>query len=97
MPGEEGRVAETILRLRMVLPLQERQRALSPEGLLFHRAIIHAFAAGGRPLTTDDVGKLVVDASSWLRRLQRQDFLILDAEGEPVGAYPFTMEETPTG
>lgn len=92
--GEEGRVAEAILRLRRLLPLQERQRALPPEGLLVHRAILHAFAAGGRPLTTDDVGKLVVDAPSWLRRLQRQDLLILDAEGDPAGAYPFTMEET---
>lgn len=42
-----------------------------------------------------DVAKLVPDAPSLLERLHRGDLVVLDAGGEPVGAYPFTLEETP--
>ena len=82
-------------RLESRLPLRRRQRDL-PEALArAHRAILHSFAATGRPPGVDLIERIAgVDAATVMERLSSDDLIVV-GDGRIEGAYPFSLEPTP--
>ena len=82
-----------LVRLNAHLPLAERQHALPPGLLSFHRAILRWFLENGTPPTPDD---LSIDTQAFERditRLAHWDLVVTSA-GALTGAYPFTARPT---
>lgn len=80
-------------RLNSVLPLKERQGNCDPEIKAVHQAILHSFVENGRSLTRAEIAKQVSDSDKTINTLQSNDMVVFNTDGEPIGAYPFTMEE----
>jgi hypothetical protein len=87
----------TVSRLTGVLPLADRQAALSPQLQHLHRAFLRSLVERGRPLTHAEVTTLAPggDATAALWALAADDLIVLDQLGNPVGAYPLTVQQTP--
>lgn len=79
-------------RLNSILPLKQRQDACTEEARDLHRRILRSFVDRGRILSRQEMQHYVADPDQLLRLLQEKDMVVLSASGEPVGAYPFTME-----
>lgn len=91
-------IAAAVARLESQLPLRARQQALPAELAAVHRAILAALADEGRPPERARLAVLLngaTDVETALARLGEDDLVVLGAGGEPVGAYPMTVEETP--
>lgn len=89
--------AETLYRLHGLLPLKDRQQRLSREEEACHQAILLSFVEQGRALTASEIASRFdqSDAKVFLSRLSEKDLVVLGKRGEVIGAYPFTLEETP--
>lgn len=97
MPEPNDKVAVAIGRLSSQLPLLARQRALPPELMAVHRAILRTLAEEGRALTNDELATRVGagGVATGIERLGGDDLVVLNADRTAVvGAYPMTMEET---
>ena len=91
-------IAEAVRRLHDILPLRGRHQQLDPELLEVHKAILRCFVERGYPLGKKEIADMLsdTDVTTALVRLREDDLLILNPEsGEPIGAYPMTMENTP--
>lgn len=93
-------IAAAVSRLTATLPLKPRQQQLEPALATLHRDILYAFVEQGRPLTREEMGRIMggedtgIDAA--LARLSQDDLVVLDGlQKRVVGAYPVTVEETP--
>ncbi|HEY5719144.1 MAG TPA: organomercurial lyase, partial [Gammaproteobacteria bacterium] len=84
-------------RLTAIIPLAARQRALPDAWRAAHRAILADWAASGHPPARETLAALpgIDDVDALLARLASDDMLVLDADGEIAGAYPFSGEATP--
>jgi mercuric reductase len=81
-------IEEALVRLNTLLPLSERQKALSPAHKKIHQAILNDFVNTGSVQPAYDKASLDV--------LSQNDLIVLDAEtGEITGAYPFSIKHTP--
>ena len=79
--------------LNQILPLQERQGMCSPEIKLLHQEVLRSFVINGRSLTRVEMAQQVSNIDEAVTILQSNDMVVFAADGEPIGAYPFTMEE----
>lgn len=96
MTGAHGTPA--LRRLRDLLPLRERQRALPPVLAGLHRSILRHFAAAGRPMSLVEIGAALPGTApkEALARLAELDLVVVEeATGRLLGAYPMTSEATP--
>ncbi|PNU20487.1 hypothetical protein C2E25_07145 [Geothermobacter hydrogeniphilus] len=80
--------------LNDLLPLKARQNALAKEDAALHRSILRSFAERGKPRQRIEKGGRAEIAAA-LQRLRNSDLVVLDGQGDIIGAYPFTLEETP--
>ena len=80
-------------RLTGILPLKVRQEDCSPQIKELHQQILRSFVTQGRILTRDEMAEHVSNLEEAVAALQDSDLVVFSASGEPVGAYPFTMEE----
>ncbi len=79
-------------RLNSILPLKERQEACGEQIKKLHQQILRSFVTRGRILTRDEISDLVSNPEEALRILKKHDMVVVADDGEPTGAYPFTME-----
>jgi len=73
-------------KLNTVLPLVERQRKLSFEEQKCHRNILSEFSKSGR---VPDTVPLTI-----LKKLYKNDLIVLDNSNKIIGAYPFSLRKT---
>ena len=88
-----GKLEKALNRLQGILPLKARQEACSKPVKQLHQDILRSFVSRGRILTREEMAQQVGDLEAAVDVLQRNDMVVFSGDGEPVGAYPFTMEE----
>ena len=84
------KVEHALQRLGAVLPLQAGLRSLDIAEAGLYCRLLRSYVERGRALTRDEAAGLVADAARSLDRLAASKLVVLDTEGSPVGAYPFT-------
>ena len=80
-------------RLNRVLPLKQRQDSCHETIKRLHQRILSSFVDHGRMLTLEDMTSHVSDIEEAIDTLKQQDMVVFSADGQPVGAYPFTTEQ----
>lgn len=91
-------IQKAVERLAAQLPLQERQRALPSALAKVHRLILRTLVGSGRAPRNEQLAEILSGATvqDALQRLAKDDLIVLDAaQGEVLGAYPVTIEDTP--
>jgi len=86
-------VKTALKRLDTILPLVSGLKSLSGDDAALYCKLINSYAQQGRTLTREEVGKLVDNAEQALDNIVGSKLIVLDADGNPAGAYPFTSEE----
>jgi mercuric reductase len=80
-------------RLNAILPLRENQERCDPQLKQLHQQLLRSFVDKGRILTRQEMAQWVTDVPKAVAELSKRDMVTFTANGEPVGAYPFTMDE----
>lgn len=86
-------VSTALKRLDSILPLLDGLRSLSDEDAGLYCKLLNSYVQQGRTLSRDEVAALVSDAEQSLANIVDSKLVVLDADGNPAGAYPFTSEE----
>lgn len=79
--------------LNKILPLAERQKKLSPEIANVYQKILSSYVELGRTLNKKEIAEYVDNVEETINTLRTNDMVVFDSNDEPVGAYPFTMEQ----
>ncbi|MBE9559724.1 MAG: hypothetical protein IMF15_02985 [Proteobacteria bacterium] len=87
------KVITAIDHLNKILPLAVRQKKLSSELANIHKMILKSYVELGRTLNRDEIAEHVEDIDEAINTLRSNDMVVFDSNDEPVGAYPFTMEQ----
>jgi mercuric reductase len=87
------KVEKALNRLESILPLKERQDDCGKQIKELHQQIIRSFVDKGRILSRDEMGHYVSNLEDAVNILKERDMVVFAEDGEPLGAYPFTMEE----
>jgi len=90
-------VAAAVQRLEQQFPLHARFAALEPETRALYQSILRSLVQRGQALDRATFAGSMPDEQleAALRRLNHEDMIILNADGQIVGAYPVTLEATP--
>lgn len=80
-------------RLKAILPLKERQEECNEQIKGLHQQILRSFVNNGRMMTVEEMAVYVSDLNEAITVLKANDMVVFTEHGEPVGAYPFTMDE----
>lgn len=88
-----NKIQQAIVRLHLKLPLKQNQQNLSPELRQLHRDILYSYIDIGRSLNADEIASRIDDVEMAVQTLKQNDLVVFDDSGEPIGAYPFTMEK----
>jgi len=87
------KVTNAIDRLNKILPLAKRQQNLSKELADVYQQILYSYVDRGKTLNRIEIARQVNDIDESIRILKDNDMVVFDTNGEPAGAYPFTMEQ----
>ena len=87
------KATNAIERLNTILPLAKRQQSLSKELAVVYQKILHSYVDRGKTLNRNEIAQQVSDVDESIKVLRDYDMVVFDRSGEPVGAYPFTMEQ----
>lgn len=79
--------------LNDVLPLKKRQDRCENQIKLLYQKILLSFITTGRILSKFEMTKYVSNVEDAIQVLEENEMLIISENGDPIGAYPFTMEE----
>jgi len=80
-------------RLNKILPLAKRQTELSKELADVHQKILCSYVEQGKTLNRSEIARLVGNIDESIEILKHNDMVVFDSNNEPIGAYPFTMEQ----
>ncbi len=86
-------VSTALDRLNAILPLEDGLKSLGTDDAALYCKLLSSYAERGSTLTRDEVAALVSDADQALNNVVASKLIVLDADGNPAGAYPFTSEE----
>lgn len=87
-------VIETALkRLDSILPLLSGLQSLSPEDAALYCKLLNSYVQQGRTLSRDEAAGHVTNIDQSLNNIVDSKLIVLDTDGNPYGAYPFTSEE----
>ena len=86
-------VSTALKRLDSILPLISGLKSLSGDDAALYCKLINSYVQQGRTLTRQEVGELVGNAAQALNNIVSSKLIVLDTDGNPAGAYPFTSEE----
>ena len=86
-------VSAALRRLDSILPLQAGLKSLSDNDAALYCQLIDSYVERGRTLTRDEVADTVDGADQALNNLVESKLIVLDDDGNPAGAYPFTSQE----
>ncbi len=87
------KVETALARLISILPLEEKQESCGAEIKNLHQQVLRSFVERGRILSKQEMAKHISDVEHAVTILKSSDMVVFSETGEPVGAYPFTMEE----
>ncbi len=87
------KVQRALNRLKSVLPLKDKQEACGQEMKELHQKMLRSFVEQGRILTRTEMAEHVGSIDEAINVLNNNDMVVFADTGEPIGAYPFTMEE----
>ena len=87
------KVSEALKRLDSILPLLSGLQSLEDKDALLYCKLINSYVQQGRTLSLAEVAGMVADAEQALKNIAARKLIVLDAEGNPAGAYPFTSEQ----
>ena len=82
-----------IERLNKILPLAERQQKLGKEIAEVYQNILHSYVERGASLSRNEIAQQVSNIDECIGVLKQNDMVVFDSNDEPIGAYPFTMEQ----
>ena len=86
-------ISTALKRLNDILPLESGLKSLSEEDASLYCKLLNSYAERGSTLTRDEVSYLVSDADQALKSVVASKLIVLDKDGNPSGAYPFTSED----
>ena len=86
-------VNTALKRLNSILPLTSGLNSLNVDDAALYCKLINSYVQQGRTLTRDEAGAIVGNAEQALNNIVDSKLIVLDADGNPAGAYPFTSEE----
>ena len=86
-------VSAALKRLDSILPLQSGLNSLSGEDAALYCKLLNSYVERGRTLSRGEVADFVDNAEQSLTNIVGSKLIVLDADGNPSGAYPFTSEE----
>lgn len=85
------KVDKALNRLQHILPLKANQDKCDAQIKRLHREILQSFVSQGRILNADEMTQWVDNLPQAINILSKNDMLTCSKDGEPIGAYPFTM------
>jgi mercuric reductase len=86
-------VSNALKRLDSILPLQSGLNSLSSEDAALYCKLLNSYIQQGRTLNRGEVADVVDNAEQSLTNIVASKLIVLDADGNPSGAYPFTSEQ----
>lgn len=87
-----AKLDKALERLKALLPLAARQNECGEEIRELHRRVLRSFVTLGRIITREEMAQHVGNLEDAVKVLRSCDMVIFSDAGDPVGAYPFTME-----
>jgi hypothetical protein len=87
------KVNNAIERLKKILPLEENLQGLSKELADVYQKILYSYVEHGKTLNRNEIALHCNNIEESIKVLRDNDMVVFDTNGEPVGAYPFTMEQ----
>lgn len=87
------KIEKALDRLISILPLKEKQEACGKEMKELHQKLLYSFVEEGRILTREEMATHIKDVDEAVNILRSNDMVVFSDSGEPVGVYPFTMED----
>lgn len=87
------KVTKALERLIGVLPLKAKQESCGPEIKELHQQVLRSFVERGRILSKEEMAAHVGNIDEAVNVLKTNDMVVFSCSGQPIGAYPFTMEE----
>lgn len=87
------KIEKALNRLISVLPLKDKQESCGEEIKRLHQQILWSFVEKGRCLSKAEIAQSVTNPDQAVKILADNDMVVLSENGDPVGAYPFTMED----
>ncbi len=86
------KIENAVDQLKKILPLADRQKNLNHETANVYQMILSSYVLQGRTLNKSEISEQVGNLDQVIKTLRMNDMVVFDANDEPVGAYPFTME-----
>ncbi|MFV0430144.1 MAG: organomercurial lyase [Arachnia sp.] len=92
--ADVAKVDTALARLTELLPLEGRKAACSPRARALHSAILWSFFDNGRASSPDEIADAVGkdNVAAVTAELASLDMVTFTADGDPIGAYPFTTD-----
>jgi len=87
-----NKVNTALKRLDAILPLLSGLQSLSSEDAGLYYKLINSYMEQGRTLTRDELAGKVANVEQALNNIVNSKLIVLDPQGNPAGAYPFTSE-----
>lgn len=88
-----NKVTRALERLNNILPLQAGLESLNHEDATLYCDLLKSYVELGRTLTLDEVSGMVDNAELSLSNVVASKLIVLDSNGNPDGAYPFTSQQ----
>ena len=89
----DSRVNIALQRLDAILPLLSGLQSLSNQDAGLYCKMLTSYVQRGRTLSRDEVAGIVGNAEQALKNIADSKLIVLDSQGNPAGAYPFTSQE----
>lgn len=87
------KILNAVDHLNKILPLVARQKKLNTEDKNVYQKILSSYVELGRTLNKNEMALLVKNIDETIKLLRANDMVVFDENDEPIGAYPFTMEQ----
>lgn len=87
------KVINAVDRLNKILPLSRNLQSLNKDQADVYQNILNSYAEQGASLNKHEIARQVENIDETIKVLKENDMVVFDVGGEPIGAYPFTMEQ----
>lgn len=87
------KVKNAVERLNTILPLTKSQQGLSREVADVYQSILRSYVERGASLSKSEIAQQVSNPDESIKVLKQNDMVVFDDSDEPIGAYPFTMDQ----
>lgn len=87
-----AKLENALKRLQRILPLKQKQNECGKQIRELHQQVLRSFVIRGRILTREEMAQHVSNLEDAVSVLRSSDMVTFSGDGNPLGAYPFTME-----